>query len=165
MSNLPTESQNQNNNQEQKDYITLNIYQNNNQRYLNPVLNQTEANLKLNDNHLIQNKNEFAYLDNTRENQNPNFNPQQKFPGNAGTINQAQKDTNSTLSDKKRKEEIEKKAEEEKKRREHNKKRAIKECICLSIFLPILGCIIGGIFLLIDYLNDFKDRKNPYDDD
>ena len=169
MSNLPTESQNQNNNQGQKDYITLNIYQNNNQRNLNPVLNQTEANLKLNDNHLIQNKNEFeqfkvnnkfAYLDNTRENQNPNFIHQQKFPGNAGTINQAQKDTNSTLSDKKKKEEMEKEAEKERKRRKSNKIKYYGTCICLSLLMPILGCILGILILKDGYDRDFRDRED-----
>jgi hypothetical protein len=173
MSNLPTESQNHNNNQGQKDYITLNIYQNNNQRNLYPVINQTEANLKLNDNHLIQNKNEFgqlrannnfAYLDNTRENQNPNFISQQKFSGNAEKINQAQKDTNSIISNIKKKKEMEKEAEEERKRRSRNKRDTIISCIAISIFLPIIGCLLGILILRDGYKRGFRDREYSLSD-
>ena len=169
MADLPTTSKNDNNNQGQKDYITLNIYQNNLQRNLDPVINQTEANLKLNENHLIQNKNEFeplrynnnfAYLDNTRENQNPNFIPQQKFSGNVVKINQTSKDTNSIISNMKKKEEMEKSAEQERKRRSFNKKRLIVTCICLSLLLPILGCILGIYILYKDYKNDFRDNSS-----
>ena len=169
MADLPTTSKNYNNNQGQKDYITLNIYQNNLQRNLDPVINQTEANLKLNENHLIQNKNEFeplrynnnfAYLDNTRENQNPNFIPQQKFSGNVVKINQTSKDTNSIISNMKKKEEMEKSAEQERKRRSFNKKRLIVTCICLSLLLPILGCILGIYILYKDYKNDFRDNSS-----
>ena len=169
MADLPTTSKNYNNNQGQKDYITLNIYQNNLQRNLDPVINQTEANLKLNENHLIQNKNEFeplrynnnfAYLDNTRKNQNPNFIPQQKFSGNVVKINQTSKDTNSIISNMKKKEEMEKSAEQERKRRSFNKKRLIVTCICLSLLLPILGCILGIYILYKDYKNDFRDNSS-----
>ena len=169
MADLPTTSKNDNNNQGQKDYITLNIYQNNLQRNLDPVINQTEANLKLNENHLIQNKNEFeplrynnnfAYLDNTRENQNPNFIPQQKFSENVVKINQTSKDTNSIISNMKKKEEMEKSAEQERKRRSFNKKRLIVTCICLSLLLPILGCILGIYILYKDYKNDFRDNSS-----
>ena len=169
MADLPTTSKNYNNNQGQEDYITLNIYQNNLQRNLDPVINQTEANLKLNENHLIQNKNEFeplrynnnfAYLDNTRENQNPNFIPQQKFSGNVVKINQTSKDTNSIISNMKKKEEMEKSAEQERKRRSFNKKRLIVTCICLSLLLPILGCILGIYILYKDYKNDFRDNSS-----
>ena len=169
MADLPTTSKNYNSNQGQKDYITLNIYQNNLQRNLDPVINQTEANLKLNENHLIQNKNEFeplrynnnfAYLDNTRENQNPKFIPQQKFSGNVVKINQTSKDTNSIISNMKKKEEMEKSAEQERKRRSFNKKRSIVTCICLSLLLPILGCILGIYILYKDYKNDFRDNSS-----